>query len=124
MQEYAVKGTQILNNTALSGMIDLEGFNMIAFEMPEGWAGTALTFQGKAVVNDEAIGSNEDWDDVQDDAGTEISVTVAAGKITVLGTALKAALGALRFIRIRSGTSASPVNQSPSREIRLILKKS
>lgn len=121
-------GVQIPANQALSGMIDLGTSRLVAIEMPEAWAGGAvITFQAKAKIeNDDTIGAGEanpeDWDDVYDDAGTEVSITVAANRIVVIGTVTKAAIGALRFIRIRSGTAAAPVNQNPARDIKLIVK--
>ncbi len=124
MQEYAVIGTQIPANQSLSGMVDLGGFNLVALEMPEAWTGTAITFQAKAERSATSAESTEDWDNVYDDAGTEVSVTVASNRIVVIGTVTKAAIGALRFIRIRAGSAAAPNDQNPAKEIRLILKKS
>lgn len=122
MSQISVIGVQIPANQALSGMVDLGANNLFAIEMPEAWSGTTLTFQSKAERSATAAESTEDWDDVYDDAGTEVSVTVAAGRIvTIDAAALK--LAPLRFLRIRSGTSASPVNQNPTRELRLIVKK-
>lgn len=114
-------GVQIPANQAISGEVDLGANDLCAFEMPEGWAGTALTFQAKAQRSDSSAPGAEDWDDVYDDTGTEVSVTVAANRLVVVGTVTKA-LGNLRFIRIRSGTAAAPVNQNPSRLIRIITK--
>jgi hypothetical protein len=124
MAQTGVIGVQIPANQALSGEIDLGSNNLVAIEMPEAWAGTAITFQSKAAPqrNTTSGQTPEDWDDVYDDAGTEVSVTVAANRVVVIGTVTKAAIGALRFIRLRSGTAASPVNQNPTREIKLIVK--
>lgn len=122
MASMGTIGVQIPPNQAVSGVVDLGANDLIAFEMPESWAGTALTFQSKANNVDDEQATPEDWDDVYDDTGTEVSVTVAAGRIVVVGTATKAAIGALRYLRIRSGTAAAPVNQNPAKEIRIITK--
>lgn len=124
-ETYGVIGVQIPANQALSGEVDLGGANLLAIEMPEGWSGTIITFQAKAVRHSPAsVGQEaEDWDDVYDDTGTEVSVTVGANRIVVIGTVTKAAIAALRFIRVRSGTAAAPFGQNPTREIRLITKK-
>lgn len=124
MAQVSVVGVQIPANQALSGMVDLGANNLVAIEMPENWAGGAvITFQSKAVVQDQTSGVFlEDWDDVYDDAGTEVSITVAANRVVVIGTVTKAAIGALKYLRIRSGTSAAPVTQNPARDLRLILK--
>lgn len=125
LKDYKVLGTQIPANQALSGVLEIGGHDLVAIEMPEAWAGGAvITFQSKANLTENQInGSNvEDLDNVYDDTGTEVSITVAANRIVVIGTATKAAIGALRYLRIRSGTSASPVNQNPARDIKLIVK--
>lgn len=128
MAANSVLGAQIPANQALSGEIDLGSFNLVALEMPEGWGGSTITFQSKAIPNSATSQSSgavsEDWDDVYDDTGTEVSITVASNRVVVIGTVTKAAIGACRYIRIRSGTSAAPFNQNPTREIRLIVKES
>ncbi len=127
MNKYAVIGTQIPPNEAYTGIVDLGGHNLVAIEMPEAWAGTTITFQSKAEMKEwdtAAVGlpNPEDLDNVYDDAGTEVAITVAANRIVVIGTVTKAAIGALRYLRIRSGTSGTPVNQNPAMNIRLIVK--
>lgn len=119
MAEIGVIGVQIPANQALSGEIDLGAFNLVAIEMPEGWAGSTITFQSKANRQEQGSGVPvEDWDDVYDSAGNELQVTVAANRVVVDIPEL----ASLRFIRIRSGTSAAPFNQNPTREIKLICK--
>ncbi len=117
----SVLGVQIPANQALSGAFDLGEKKMVALEMPEAWSGSTITFQAKANTRDESH-PVEDWDDVYDDTGTEVSVTVGANRVVVIGTVTKSAIGALRHLRIRSGTSASPFNQNPTREIKIIVK--
>ena len=120
MPSTRVISTTIPANEALSGGIDIGDAAFVGIEMPEGWAGTQITFQAKAknkedVNNDPAL---EDYDNVYDSAGNELVVTVAANRIV---TDIPE-LSPLRFIRIRSGTSGTPVNQNPAREIRIIAK--
>lgn len=117
----SVLGTTIPANEALSGVVDLGEKRLIALEMPESWSGTTITFQSKANASDESH-PVEDWDDVYDDAGNEVSVTVAQNRIVVIGTVTKSAIGALRYLRIRSGTTSAPVNQNPARSIKIIAK--
>jgi hypothetical protein len=124
----AALGTEIPNNESLSGMIDLGTHQLVAIEMPATWAGTAITFQAKSKLQeDEDVAQGEPnpevWKDVYNDAGTEVSITVGANQIVGIATAvLKDAIGPLRYIRLRSGTSGSPVQQSPSKQIKLIVK--
>lgn len=123
MASVSVIGVQIPANEALTGMIDLGTHNLMAIEMPENYDGTTLTFQSKAERSVTSAESTEDWDDVYNDAGTEVSITVAANRIVGLRADVANALSALRFIRIRSGTSASPQNQNPAVNLRLIVKQ-
>lgn len=123
--QYSVIGVQIPPNESLSGGIDLAAHNLFAIEMPEAWAGTTITFQAKASPRDSdhpGVGdpNPEDWDNVYDSAGNELTVVVAAGRVV---TDIPE-LAPLRYIRLRSGTSAAPVNQNPARQIRLICKES
>lgn len=123
MASVGTIGVQIPANQALSGGIDLGANSLVAIEVPSTWAGGAvITFQAKgAGINDEES-DPEDWNDVYDDAGTEVSVTVASNRVVVIGTVTKAAIGAVRYLRIRSGTAAAPVNQNPARNLRLLVK--
>ena len=127
MAKQAVIGVQIPANQSLSGEIDLGTHRLIAIEIPTTFSGSTLTFQSKSNRSEDdnpnAEVAQEFWKNVVDDTGTEVSVTVAANQIVVIGTVTKAALGALRYLRIRSGTSAAPFNQNPTREIKLIVKE-
>jgi hypothetical protein len=117
-----VIGTTIPANEALSGAMDIGACSLVAIEMPESWAGTTITFQSKARrkedTNPNADEESEDWDNVYDSAGNELAVVVAANRVI---TDIPE-LAPLSHIRIRSGTSATPVNQNPQKDIRLICK--
>ena len=106
----------IASGASLSNAIDLEGYTKIAIEMPLGWTTANITLQ----ASKELAGQ---YKDVYADEGTEISITGTAGKFLTLGTAIKTGLGALRFIKLRSGTTGSAVNQVAAREIIVHLKK-
>lgn len=120
----SVISTNIPANEALSGMVDLGNSTVVGFELPETFPTTTLTFQAKAKVSEEGTGdvSLEDWDNVYDDTGTELSVTVAQGRCVGLKSDKASVLAPFRFIRLRSGTSATPVNINPGGVIRLLVK--
>ncbi len=59
---------------------------------------------------------------VHDDAGTEMSVTVAANRLVQMAADLKEDLAGAQSIQLRSGTSATPVDQTTSPEVTLILE--
>lgn len=124
MASAGVVSATIPPNQALSDGIDLGANTCFAFEMPEAWAGTALTFQSKANLQESGSGgTTEDWDNVYDDNGTELSVTVAADRVVGLRRDQASVLSGIRFLRIRSGTSAAPVNQNPQRIIKVLVKQ-
>lgn len=119
MAKISVKTATIAPNiSSVTGEIDLESFTLMAIEMPATWTGTTLTFQSKG---EKVEGNPDGWKDVYDDEGSEVTVTVAQNRIIgINAAALK--LGALRYIRIRSGTAASPTQQNALKTLRLILK--
>jgi hypothetical protein len=124
-KEPRVISTQIPANETLSGGIDIGDAEHIAIEFPDTTTINNITFQAKPTkFADSDINGlqTQDWDNVYDDTGTEISVAVASNRIVVLGTVTKAALCACRYIRVRSGTSASPVTINPGINIRFIVK--
>ena len=81
--------------------------------MPASWTAANLTFQG----SDTEAGT---YSDLYDDAGTEISVTAAASR-TIVGSTLDRVVP-LRFLKVRSGTTATPVNQAAARTVLLVMK--
>lgn len=60
--------------------------------------------------------------DVQDDAGNELALTVAADEYVLVDAGSKETLGPMSEIQIRSGTSGTPVDQTTSPEIVLVLQ--
>lgn len=68
--------------------------------MPATWTAAALTFQTSP--------DGVTWQSAYDEAGTEISVVVAAGRNTRIPPNLLPATG---WLRVRSGTAGTPVNQ-------------
>jgi len=120
----SVISTQIPANEAISGVVDLGDHELFAIETPDDFTGTTLTFQSKpTIVDDNQAGEQiQDWDDVHTDNGTELSITVAGGRVTTLVGDKRDAVAALRYIRVRSGTSATPVAVNPSANIRFIVK--
>lgn len=104
----------ILNAASLSGEVDIEGFKIVAIEIPAAWTAANLTFQA-------ASAPGGTFKNVFDDAGVEVTVTAAADRIIGLDDKLPE-LAALRHLKVRSGTSAVPVNQGADRTLTLIMK--
>ena len=115
----AIKATKsVVISTAADGQsaeIDLKGFELEAIQMPAAWTAAALTFLGSDVTGGT-------FQDVYDSGGTELNLTVAQGRMIGLTEAHRAVLKALRFIKIRSGVTATPVVQGASRTLVLVFK--
>lgn len=101
----------IANGASLSDEIDLGGSSMQTILMPAVWTAASLTFQI-------AEASGGTWRNVYDDSGTEVAVTTAASR----AIPMPAELAGARFIKIRSGTSGTPVNQGGARSLVVLLK--
>ncbi len=127
MSRIAVLGNEMPANQALTGEFDLGEHDLFAFEIPTGFSGTTISFQSKTKHQPEAGDLNpeeaENWRNVFDSSGTELTVTVASNRIVVPTAAVKEALAPLRYLRIRSGTSAAPFNQNPTQLIKIIAKR-
>lgn len=110
----ALKAT-ITSGTSLSDAVPLHGAGT-GFYMPSGWTTAAITFQ--------ASQDGQTFYDMYDSAQTTTAVerTIASGNAVTgrfFAFSLNDWLGA-NWIKIRSGTSASPVNQGADRVITVI----
>jgi hypothetical protein len=97
----------ILSGTSLSGAVSLpEGFIFTGVQMPSAWTTANLTFQFSI--------DGATYTDAYDEVGTEITVVAAASRFIRIPE-----LGAVRYVKIRSGTTGTPVNQGGNRTINL-----
>lgn len=100
----------ITNGTSLSSAIDLGSSRLFAIQIPSSWTTANLTFQASA---DGAVYAN-----LFDSTGTEVTVNAAASEYIVF--AVPATWLGIRYLKVRSGTSGTPVNQAADRNINLI----
>lgn len=108
---YTTKTATIANGQSLSGVVDLEQLNITGLLIPAAWTAADITFQISP--------DGTTYGDLVDSSGNEIKLSgIAAGKF--IGVNL-AELSGARYLKIRSGTSASAVNQAADRTISLIL---
>jgi hypothetical protein len=98
----------IANGAALSGAIDLDGYTLCGIQMPSAWTTANLTFQVSA--------DGATYADVYSDSGGEYTVTAAASRYIVLNPA---DFAGMRFLKVRSGTTGTPVNQGGARTMLL-----
>lgn len=82
---------------------------LVAIEMPDGWTAAALTFQA-----DQA--GNGGWKNVYDQYGNEASFAADANRLI---PAYPLEWAGINLLRVRSGTSGTPVAQAAERKITL-----
>jgi hypothetical protein len=106
----------IASGQSLSGAAGIGDYAVVGVIMPVAWDAANLTFQG-------AQESSGTFGNLYDEAGSELTVTAAAGRSIVMTGTKKDVLGGFPWIKVRSGTSGAPVNQTANRTIILLLKK-
>ena len=105
---------EISLGTSLAACVDLgAGRVLCAIDMPAGWDKASLTFQASPDLDGA-------YDNLYDQYGMEKTVVAAAGRYISLDD--PAFWLGVRYLKVRSGTAAAPVNQSATRVINLITK--
>lgn len=100
----------IANGASLSGIVNLGSNDLIGIIFPSTWTAASITFQF-------SIDGTNFYDAYS--TTTELSATAASASRMVSINAVNYDMG--RYIKIRSGTSATPVNQAADRILTLIL---
>lgn len=116
MQSKSTGTVTITSGTAVSGNLNMGAKVLSAIIIPAAWTAAALSFQ----TSDD---NGSTWYDVYDDGGTELTIASAA---VVAGRRISvdpSAYAGIDCIRLRSGTTASPVNQGADRIITLVYRK-
>lgn len=111
----STKTTTITNGTALSGAVALGEQVLVGIQMSAAWTSASLSFQI-------SIDGGTTWLDLYDDSGTEVTLspTSPAGKFLAISPDPFA--GAV-FLKVRSGTTGTPVNQGADRVLTLLTRK-
>jgi hypothetical protein len=114
MQQVRQSYVTILNGTALStASVDLCHEQLVGIIMPAAWDAAALTFQGGI------------------DGSTWGNVFLATGELSFPSADVSATnllafdwhlTPAIRFVKVRSGVSATPVNQTADRVLTLLTR--
>ncbi len=99
----------IANGESLSAAVDLGAYRLSSIIMPAAWTAAGLTFQGS--IDGVTFGN------MKSEGGTELAWTVAASDF-LYSTPLN--FWGVRFIKVRSGTAGTPVNQGAARTLTLI----
>jgi hypothetical protein len=111
---YRVGTATIAAGGVLSGEVDTTGRSLAAILMPAAWTAAELTFQV-------ASASGGTYKDVYDDQGNEVVVQAAASRAIGLDV-VAYALAPYRFLKIRSGRTASTVAQVAQADLVPIFK--
>lgn len=103
----------IPNGASVSDVFEIGSqLSLIAIIMPASWTAANLTFQA-------AAGAGGTYNNVYDDAGTELTVTAAASRFISLNPRYYVGM---TNIKVRSGTAGTPVAQEASRTLKLVLR--
>lgn len=107
----------IASGAALSGAINLQGGlrQLVALQMPATWATADLTFDVSA---DGTTYGPLYWN------GAEFTVEAAGGAVASAAISLDPAVFAgWPFVKVRSGTSGTPVNQGADRVVTALTRE-
>lgn len=102
----------IANGESLSSAVDLDNGKFVGIIMPAAWTAAAITL----AVSDDGV----TYYPLFDDGGNEVTITVAAGEAISSTTSGLLHLAYWNFVKFRSGTSGTPVNQGAARTIKIV----
>lgn len=100
----------ISDGTSISASINLGGRKPVGVLVPASWTAADITFQSSV------DGTN--FYDVYDVDGAELTVTVASSRIVAIASGDSLCMGP--YVKVRSGTTGTPVNQSGDITLQLI----
>lgn len=114
--DFYTRAFIIRKGASISEPLDLGGRSRIfAFHFTELDGATSLTFQVAPTIEGR-------YNNFYDDAGTEVAITVAANRAVGMDDRLPEFL-AVRFVKVRLGSSASPVVATVDRSIVLLVRE-
>ncbi|CAK0772595.1 conserved hypothetical protein [Gammaproteobacteria bacterium] len=99
----------IANGESLSGAVQLGGAELIGVVMPAAWTAANLTLQVSA--------DGTTFNNLYDVDGNEVPITAAASRYINL---LPINFVGFQWIKVRSGTSGTPVAQGAARTIGIV----
>lgn len=105
------KTVTIPTSGSLSPVVELVGATLVGIQIPSGWTTANITFQASA--------DGSTYVDLYDNSGAEYTVVVG-GTSRYIAVPLGDLLG-VRFLKVRSGTSGTPVSQTVARILTLAL---
>ena len=103
------KTATIALGESLSAAVDLTGLVLVGLQMPAAWTAAGITLQASA--------DGTTYGDFKDYAGNEYTLVVTVNDHLHLDFI---ELMGVRYVKVRSGTSASAVNQLAARAVTLV----
>jgi hypothetical protein len=100
----------ISNGTSITAALDCLGVMPVGIFLPAAWTAAVMTFQVSP--------DNSNWYNLYDKVG-EVSYPAAASEWLALDPAQFAGV---RYLKCRSGTSGTPVNQLAERSLGVVLR--
>lgn len=110
----------ILNGqSGQQGYVDLHRSceTVVGIYMPAAWTAASITLMTIPPLT--ANPSAATWNDVYDKNGNEYTITCAAGEYIIISPS---DLAGIRYLKLRSGTSGTPVAQGGDRTITLVTR--
>ncbi len=105
-------GAVIESGASLSDAVDLSGLRLFGLVLPTQWTTASITFQA-------SYDGGASWHDMYDKDGNELTASAAASRNVVLDPTNFAAVP---MMKVRSGTSGTPVAQGAARSVGLVLR--
>jgi hypothetical protein len=97
----------IANGASLSGVVEIGGSKPVLIDVP-GWTAAAITFQ--------ASHDGVTFRNLYDEDAAEVNCSsFSTGRVVQLPSQLEG----VAFLKLRSGTAATPVNQGSARSLKL-----
>ena len=101
-------------NQTQTSAIDFGHKEVIALQMPSTWTTANITLLGATTVSGA-------YTPVYDQSGSEINLAVANNRMIMVDGSSQI-FNTIRYMKIRSGTSATPVSQDADRLLEFILR--
>lgn len=105
--------SSISSSINLNGMVNApNGLRLFGIVMPSEWTDANITFQV-------SVDGGTTWNNLYNSSGSEVQVVADSSRAIIIEPD---AFASITYIKIRSGTSGTAVNQAAARTIKLLLR--
>jgi len=109
---------QFNDGESLSDKVDMTNFVLTGVIVPASWTAASISFQ--AAAPNARDKDHADYFVLVDSLNAEVTLTVAANRFVALTAVHAEMLKAVNYLRLQSGTSAAPVNQTGAKTLYLV----